>query len=216
MKNRVLLGGIAAVVALAVIAFAVAAMGDDDDSPQVETPALPTAPSGGGGAAAGSCPAADVPGISDEERERCFQADGGGTPVDEDEPVGDDETPVTSEPGATPSAPTPDEPLPAGRHAEPAPIDGLDIRVAESFPPQYFLYVQAGLPSGCAEQYKHEVSRDGDVITVTVLNSFPDGTPVCTMIYGIYELNIPLGSDFESGETYTVLVNDEETTFTAQ
>jgi hypothetical protein len=32
----------------------------------------------------------------------------------------------------------------------------------------------------------------------------------------MYELNIPLGSDFESGKTYTVNVNDKTTTFKAQ
>jgi len=108
--------------------------------------------------------------------------------------------------------------MPAGRYAEPAPIDGLDIAVAESFPPQYFLHVLAGLPSGCAQQYTHSVARDGNTIQVEVLNSFPEGSPVCTAIYGQYELNIPLGSDFVSGQTYRVIVNDgaAETEFTAQ
>ena len=137
--------------------------------------------------------------------------------------TGDDDEPgVVSSPqptatvdsvSTTPAVP----PLPPDRRAVPAPIDGLEILILESFPVQYLLNVQAGLPSGCAEQYKHEVERAGDVITVTVLNSLPTATDIaCTAIYGMYELNIDLGSDFESGETYTVLVNDEETTFTAQ
>ena len=36
------------------------------------------------------------------------------------------------------------------------------------------------------------------------------------MIYGSYELNVNLGSDFRSGTTYTVRVNDKSTTFVAQ
>ncbi len=117
----------------------------------------------------------------------------------------------------TPIDPGENPRLAPDRRAEAAPIDGLEILVAESFPPQYFLNVQAGLPSGCAQQYKHEVERAGDVIKVTVLNSIPAATDiVCTAIYGIYELNIALGIDFEPGETYTVLVNDQVTTFTAQ
>jgi hypothetical protein len=106
--------------------------------------------------------------------------------------------------------------LPADSEAVPAPIDGLDVLVLESYPPQYMLHVQAGLPSGCAKQYTHSVARTADVITVTVLNSMPKGSPICTMIYGMYELNINLGSDFQPGQTYSVKVNDQTTTFTAQ
>jgi hypothetical protein len=107
-------------------------------------------------------------------------------------------------------------PAPAERQTVAAPIDGLDIRVMESFPPQYMLNIRAGLPSGCAKQDSHAVTRVGDTITVTVLNSMPAGDPPCTMIYGSYELNINLGTDFVSGSTYTVRVNDKATTFTAQ
>ena len=93
----------------------------------------------------------------------------------------------------------------------------MDIAIAESFPPQYFVSIQAGLPSGCAEQYGSEIERVDDVITVTVLNTIPaDENIACTAIYGMYEVNLPLGSDFEPGKTYTVRVNDQETTFTAQ
>lgn len=103
-----------------------------------------------------------------------------------------------------------------GRRAELAPIDEVDIRIAESMPPQYFLHIVAGLPSGCAERDRHEVSREGDVITVTVWNTMPSGEAICTMIYGMYEIDVALGSDFEPGETYTVRVNDQVTTFRAQ
>jgi len=125
--------------------------------------------------------------------------------------------PVSATPGGPSVTPTTAPALPSDRRAEPAPIDALDISVAESFPPQYFLHVQAGLPSGCARQYRHEVSRAGEVITVTVLNSIPaDPTTICTAIYGMYELNLNLGSDFDPGVTYKVMVNDKETSFTAQ
>lgn len=110
----------------------------------------------------------------------------------------------------------PDSLIPDGRRTVPAPIDGLDIRVLESNPPEYMLRITAGLPSGCAKQHSHTVTRAGDTITVTVLNSMPSGNPICTMIYGSYELNISLGSDFRSGTTYTVRVNDRVTTIRAQ
>ena len=111
--------------------------------------------------------------------------------------------------GNQPSAPT-------DRHTVAAPIDGLDVRVLESAPPQYVVNVKAGLPSGCARQHSHAVSRSGDTITVTVLNSMPSGNVACTMIYGSYELNINLGSSFTARTTYTLRVNDKTTTFTAQ
>jgi hypothetical protein len=107
-------------------------------------------------------------------------------------------------------------PAPTDRHTVAAPIDGLDVAVMESSPPQYMLHVRAGLPSGCAKQDSHSVNRSGARITVTVLNSMPAGDPPCTAIYGTYELNINLGTDFLPGSTYTVQVNDKATTFTAQ
>lgn len=98
-----------------------------------------------------------------------------------------------------------------------APIDAVDIRIAESSPPQYFLDVTSGLPSGCASFDRYEVERMGDAITVTIwnLNETPeDGA--CTAIYGMVEHHIALGSDFASGTTYTVHVNDVTKTFVAQ
>ncbi|HUQ41832.1 MAG TPA: hypothetical protein VM052_04950 [Candidatus Limnocylindrales bacterium] len=105
-------------------------------------------------------------------------------------------------------------PDPASRQVA-APIDNVDVLIRESSPPQVTLRVMAGLPSGCAKQDSHSVSRAGDTITVTVLNRMPAGNPICTMIYGTYELNIDLGSDFRAGATYTVQVNDRTTTFKA-
>ena len=110
----------------------------------------------------------------------------------------------------------PSSPSSPGRQEVLAPIDALDVRVLESNPPQYMLNVRAGLPSGCAEKSRHETRRGADAITVTVLNWMPTGSPPCTMIYGSYELNINLGSDFRSGVTYSVSVNDKRTTFVAQ
>ncbi|MEX0761122.1 MAG: hypothetical protein WD208_10855 [Dehalococcoidia bacterium] len=94
-----------------------------------------------------------------------------------------------------------------------APIDGVDVVVRDSFPPQYVVLVRSGLPSGCArfERIAHE--RDGDVIKITVTNLMPDDTEIaCTAIYGIAQNGVDLGSDFEEGKKYTVIVNDEHTT----
>lgn len=101
---------------------------------------------------------------------------------------------------------------------EDAPIDNLEVLTLESFPPQYNLVVTSGLPSGCAVFDKAETTgRTGNTITVRVTNIMPDDPNVaCTAIYGTKVTTVPLGSEFTSGETYTVQVNDKSIDFTAQ
>jgi hypothetical protein len=248
MKKPEVIAGIAAIAALTIAGIAFAAMsGNKDDGkagdsgggvaagscPAADVPGISDeerercfgldSPGGnvgaGGGAAGNSCPSADVPGISDEERERCFGADSGGNGgMPPEEPTVSPDQPVSTTPGGSvTTGPSKLPELSADRRAVEAPIDGLDVAVLESFPPQYMLTAHAGLPNGCAQRYGSEVARDGDVITVTVLNSMPAiQNMACTMIYGMYEVNLNLGGDFEPGVTYTVKVNDQETTFTAQ
>ncbi len=112
---------------------------------------------------------------------------------------------LTSAPGGSGQTP--------GRATVPAPNDKVDVLIRESAPPQVTVKVVAGLPGGCAQRDSHSVSRSGDTFTLTVLNSMPTGNPICTMIYGTYELNIDLGREFRPGTTYTVRVNDKTTTF---
>ena len=102
---------------------------------------------------------------------------------------------------------------PDARRTVPAPVDGLEVLIRESAPPQVSLKITAGLPSGCAQPHSHQLTRSGNTISVTVLNSMPTGEPICTMIYGSYELTVDLGSEFEPGTTYTVQVNDKTTAF---
>ena len=100
----------------------------------------------------------------------------------------------------------------------PAPIGRVEINVAESFPPQYFVDVVSGLPNGCARFDSIETSRSGDTIRLVVVNLVPDprSKVVCTMIYGTVQHHVALGTDFEPGHTYTVVVNDVTETFQAQ
>ena len=132
---------------------------------------------------------------------------GGATPLAGTAGSGDTATPVAT---AEPTEPTLVEVL--------APIQSADVNIAESFPPQYFLAVTSGLPNGCVKFGDYQVTRDGDTINVTVTNMEPEpsGLTACDMRYGLVATNIALGSDFESGKTYTVLVNDASTSFTAQ
>ena len=131
-------------------------------------------------------------------------------------------SPPARDPGSSPPAGSVAPDQGGGANPQPgpgqalAPIDDAQILILESFPPQYSLKLLVGLPSGCAQPLGHTVTRDGDTVRVQVLNSMPEGAVVCTMIYGSYELNVPLGSDFESGREYVIEVNDKRLTLKAQ
>ena len=84
----------------------------------------------------------------------------------------------------------------------PAPIDSVEINIAESFPPQYFVAVKSGLPNACYEFDRYEVDRDGETVRITVTNLKPEEPMVCAEIYGTVESNIALGIDFDGGKTY--------------
>ncbi len=99
----------------------------------------------------------------------------------------------------------------------PAPIDSVDILIMEIFPPQYNLIVVSGLPNSCVVPAGYYLARRGSTIRTDMVNWKPANPGVvCAQVYGSVETTIPLGSDFESGRTYTVEVNDLTKTFVAQ
>ena len=119
---------------------------------------------------------------------------------------GDDDEPNDDQGGGLPTAPGDDLVV------VPAPIDTVDVVVGESAPPQYFLRVVSIQQDGCRDFDGYEVTRDGNRILVDVTNKQPEDMSVvlCLMIYKTTESNIALGSDFEAGETYEVIVNGEK------
>ncbi|MEE8472788.1 MAG: hypothetical protein V3S82_06450 [Dehalococcoidia bacterium] len=99
----------------------------------------------------------------------------------------------------------------------PAPIDSVEILILEIFPPQYNVIVVSGLPNSCASFAGYYLARSGNTIRAEMVNWKPANPDVvCAEVYGSVETTIPLGSDFESGGTYTVEVNDLTRTFVAQ
>lgn len=112
--------------------------------------------------------------------------------------------------------PEPSPTVEAGRVIEPAPIESVEVVVQRSLPPQYVVMIVATLPTGCDEPHTQDVTREGDTFTITILNSTPEGDAICTLILRTYEVNVNLGASFDAGTTYTVVVNGEETTFTAR
>ena len=101
-----------------------------------------------------------------------------------------------------------------------APVHEVELVIAESYPVQYFLHVLSGLPNACVEFSHYSVAprtNDNDTVTVEIINLEPVGDDTaCAEIYGFVETNIPLGSDFFPGRTYTVMVNNFTLTFVAQ
>ena len=93
----------------------------------------------------------------------------------------------------------------------PAPIESVEVLVSESDPPEYSLRIVSGLPSGCVEFKGYDVSLDGNLFTVDVVNLEPTGPVVCTAIYETHEGEVALSGILTPGETYTVIVNGEVT-----
>ena len=127
-----------------------------------------------------------------------------------------DETVSSADPAPRPQ---PTSAAPAGMIEATAPIESVEIIVAESFPPQYFAHVVSGLPNGCVKFYGYDETREGDTINITITNLKPapsNNTLACAAVYLTHESSIPLGKDFEPGKEYTVKVNDVVESFVAQ
>jgi len=97
----------------------------------------------------------------------------------------------------------------------PAPIHEVQVNIAESFPPQVFVYIKGGLADSCTTFNELTVERSNNTINIRVTTQRPKGV-VCAQVYGFFEKNIGLGSDFTSGETYIVNVNGKTTRFVMQ
>ncbi len=93
-----------------------------------------------------------------------------------------------------------------------APIHEVRVNIAESFPEQIFVYIKGGLADGCTTFNAVETERSGTTIDITVTTQRPKDT-VATQVYGYFEENVALGIDFTYGEIYTVIVNDQTTSF---
>ena len=94
-----------------------------------------------------------------------------------------------------------------------SPIESVEVTALESAPTQYELRVVSGLPkgSGCSRFNGYEVRRaDPTRIEVAITHhEIADPSIFCTTDYPVVETSIPLGSDFEPGQEYTVSVNSK-------
>ena len=100
---------------------------------------------------------------------------------------------------------------------EAAPVERVEVMILESFPPQYVVNVTIGLPSGCHEFNSYAVKRDGEIVSIQILNQTPAEATICTLIYGYEDIRIPLEGPFEPGVEFDVLINGErQGTFVGQ
>lgn len=88
-----------------------------------------------------------------------------------------------------------------------APIHGVRVNIAESYPPQVFVFMKGGLPDACTTLHKASIEHHDNTIDITVSTKRLKGK-MCAQIYSYFEENVALGSDFASGEIYTANVNE--------
>ena len=90
----------------------------------------------------------------------------------------------------------------------PAPFEYARVNVSESDPPYYFLELVSVLPNTCHTFDRIDLSRSEEEITVSITNRLPGNLRAeCRWESRFITHSLPLGSDFEPGETYTVRVN---------
>ena len=82
-----------------------------------------------------------------------------------------------------------------------APIESVELLIAESFPVQYFVEVVSALRNGCAEFDGFDVERKGTTVFINVWNLEPHPSLeiACIEIFRTEQSNVALGSDFEPG-----------------
>ena len=99
---------------------------------------------------------------------------------------------------------------------EASPIETVEVVASESDPPAYSLNVVSTLPQGssCSRFNGYDIARRfaGRIeLTVTHLKVAPGEVRPCTADLPVVSTDVPLGSEFTPGETYTVVVNGDVT-----
>ena len=89
-----------------------------------------------------------------------------------------------------------------------APIESLVIDIRDG---RHFALITSGLPSGCARFHEANVSIDGTVISIRIINLVPAPNELiaCTLDYRYESHKLSLDQGLEAGVTYTVVVNED-------
>jgi hypothetical protein len=113
-----------------------------------------------------------------------------------------------SEP-AEPTQPT-EEPLPTpeGETVKvPHVITDVEVLILESNPPQLQLQITGHQTDGCEYPVEVEQRREGNEIFVDIYRNVPIAA-TCIQLIVDYSATISLEGEFNSGENYTIFVND--------
>jgi len=94
-----------------------------------------------------------------------------------------------------------------------APIHEVNVTLLKSKPPQIGVYIKGGLRDGCTTFHNIEITREGSTVNIKVTTQHPKDK-VCPAVYGYFEKDVNLGSNFSVGTIYTLNVNDYTSTFT--
>ena len=96
---------------------------------------------------------------------------------------------------------------------KPAPIHELGISFSQPYPVEVMLYIKGGLADSATKLNEIKIlGLTGTTLDITVTTKRPKGA-TAAQVYGYFEETINLGSDFVSGQIYTVKVNDQTKQF---
>lgn len=108
----------------------------------------------------------------------------------------------------------PKEPVVEFLYGETAIVESVDVLLLEIFPVQARAVISGQLPDGCTELNGLFVTRDDQTFEVTVNTRRPTGGVVCTQALVPFEETVALDVEGLEAGTYTVIVQDQEVTFT--
>ncbi len=94
-------------------------------------------------------------------------------------------------------------------------IESVTVSATKSPPPQYRLHITSVLHGGCAELTPVSMRRDGEAITIAVINIVPapDELVACTMQIGYEETVVEIG-EIAIGQTVNIKINSTIYTLT--
>ncbi|XUX01150.1 MAG: hypothetical protein TUN42_03940 [Dehalogenimonas sp.] len=95
---------------------------------------------------------------------------------------------------------------------KPAIISKVEIRIAESYPPQVFIDIRGLLIDSCTTLNGVDTKRQGNIIDISVTTQRPKDA-VCAQVVSYFSTSVPLGSDFAADQTYTLRVNGQAQQF---